>query len=460
MKKTIIIELLVIIISCIFTEVSAFEKIDVPDNILTYWLSVDEFKEMLDIEDDIDTFLNNKKKEEYIFEYNNLNSFIHIQKMNYDEFGNLILKTVQKVEPNSECQLMEHVSYNISELPFCRDSIQDMLAKNSINEKLEKYYIICTYPNYGYYYRFPRTMIWVKTENQVLILGLVFGDESNAEYHENLDYMPSLYMGLSYYDVPYGFKAYTFDEIRENFLPKEFDLSVNGEIQKRDKNILLIEDRGCLPILDITSQLGIETKYNKVSGELNLRYPNGNEKVMYLGIEKRYTPSELDVYDYVSLNGYDFISDGNLYITIHDCDKILKDIGYYTDVDIDNRLVNIKKIITVYLNNKQIEFDTVPITENNRILVPIRAIFEALGAEVNWNDETNTATATKDGVTVSVTIDSDIMFKNNEQVKLDASARLINDSRTFVPLRAVSEAFGCIVEWTEELQRVDILTVK
>ena len=129
-------------------------------------------------------------------------------------------------------------------------------------------------------------------------------------------------------------------------------------------------------------------------------------------------------------------------------------------------LVDLQKIkeplknnqITVYINNEQLNFDIYPITEKDRTLVPMRAIFEALGAEVEWENETQTATATKDGITVSVTIDSNKMQKNGEEIELDVPARLVEDSRTLVPLRAVSEAFGCQVEWDEELQRVDIYT--
>ena len=48
------------------------------------------------------------------------------------------------------------------------------------------------------------------------------------------------------------------------------------------------------------------------------------------------------------------------------------------------------------------------------------------------------------------------MLKNGEEIELDVPARLVEDSRTLVPLRAISEAFGCQIEWDEELQRVDI----
>ena len=114
--------------------------------------------------------------------------------------------------------------------------------------------------------------------------------------------------------------------------------------------------------------------------------------------------------------------------------------------------------ITVYLNNEKLTFEKYPITENDRTLVPMRTIFEVLEAEVAWDNDTNTATAIKDGATISITIDSDVMYKNGEAVQLDAPARLIDDGYTFVPLRAVSEALDCDVQWNEDLQRVDITT--
>ena len=88
----------------------------------------------------------------------------------------------------------------------------------------------------------------------------------------------------------------------------------------------------------------------------------------------------------------------------------------------------------------------------------MRAIFEALEAEVTWDNDTNTAIAVKDGTTISITIDSDVMYKNGEAIQLDAPARLIDDGYTFVPLRAVSVALDCDVQWDEDLHRVDITT--
>lgn len=109
--------------------------------------------------------------------------------------------------------------------------------------------------------------------------------------------------------------------------------------------------------------------------------------------------------------------------------------------------------ITVYVNGEQLLFDVNPITENDRTLVPMRFIFEALGAAVDWDNDTNTATAVKDDITIQITIDDTAMIKNETKVALDVPARLVED-RTLVPIRAVSEGLGAKVDWEEETKRV------
>lgn len=100
--------------------------------------------------------------------------------------------------------------------------------------------------------------------------------------------------------------------------------------------------------------------------------------------------------------------------------------------------------IKVYIKGKKITFDTPPTIENNRTLVPLRTIFEELGAVVEWGD--NTVTAKKGNTVITLTIGSNEMKVNEKVVRLEAVAQIKN-SRTFVPLRAVSEAFNNNVEW-------------
>ncbi len=117
--------------------------------------------------------------------------------------------------------------------------------------------------------------------------------------------------------------------------------------------------------------------------------------------------------------------------------------------------VSAENEITVTVNGSSVAFDQPPVIENDRTLVPLRAIFEALGAEVDWNDETRTVTAEKNDVKISLTIDNAYMKVGEENVKLDTPAKIIND-RTMVPVRAISEAFMCDVQWDGDTRQVII----
>lgn len=113
--------------------------------------------------------------------------------------------------------------------------------------------------------------------------------------------------------------------------------------------------------------------------------------------------------------------------------------------------------ITVYVNGERIHFDVDPVTENDRTLVPMRSIFEALGATVGWDETTSTATAVNGSDTLQIKIDSTVLMKNGREIILDVPARLIG-GRTLVPVRAVSEGLGAEVEWDAEGSRVLITT--
>lgn len=113
--------------------------------------------------------------------------------------------------------------------------------------------------------------------------------------------------------------------------------------------------------------------------------------------------------------------------------------------------------ITVTVNGTVIHFDQNPIIENDRTLVPVRFIFEALGATVDWEGSSETVTAYKDNSWVALQIGSYRMIQDGKTIWLDAAPRLLNN-RTLVPLRAVSEAFGAMVDWIGETQTVVITT--
>ena len=113
--------------------------------------------------------------------------------------------------------------------------------------------------------------------------------------------------------------------------------------------------------------------------------------------------------------------------------------------------------IQVALDGQKIQFDIPAQLINDRTMVPLRAIFEALGATVNWDSDTQTVTSTKDDTTVSLTIDSPAMIVNGKEVTLDAPACIV-DGRTLVPVRAVSEAFSIGVKWDDTTKTVLLST--
>ena len=109
--------------------------------------------------------------------------------------------------------------------------------------------------------------------------------------------------------------------------------------------------------------------------------------------------------------------------------------------------------ISVTANGKTVDFsaydNVMPYIENDRTLVPIRAIAESLSFTVDWAEETRTVTI-KDGITeITLVIDSDEAMVNGVSKQLDVPARITSD-RTFVPLRFVSENMGATVEWSED----------
>ena len=122
----------------------------------------------------------------------------------------------------------------------------------------------------------------------------------------------------------------------------------------------------------------------------------------------------------------------------------------------DTQIARAPGEVAVTLNGKVLVFpDQKPVIQSDRTLVPLRAIFEALGAEVDWDDEAKKVTSTKGDITISLIIGSDILYVNGAEVIIDVPAQIMND-RTMVPLRAIAESFKCNVDWDGETKTVII----
>lgn len=113
--------------------------------------------------------------------------------------------------------------------------------------------------------------------------------------------------------------------------------------------------------------------------------------------------------------------------------------------------------VTVNINGSPLQMDVPPTIIEGRTLVPLRAIFEALGAQVQWDAASQSITATKGNININLTIGSITATNNGTQITLDVPPQII-DGRTLVPARFVGEALGTQVQWDAANQAVDITT--
>ncbi|HEU4963194.1 MAG TPA: stalk domain-containing protein [Bacilli bacterium] len=111
--------------------------------------------------------------------------------------------------------------------------------------------------------------------------------------------------------------------------------------------------------------------------------------------------------------------------------------------------------VKVEIDDKAQTYDQPPVIMGGRTMVPMRAIFEALGATVTWDNATRTVTGTKGKTVVKLTIGSDSMNFNGQNYKIDSKAVIVN-SHTMVPVRFVAEAMGAIVKWDAKTYTVQI----
>ena len=112
-------------------------------------------------------------------------------------------------------------------------------------------------------------------------------------------------------------------------------------------------------------------------------------------------------------------------------------------------------VISILINGEKITPDSDPVMVNDRTLVPIRAVAEYLGYTVGWDEASQTVTMFNSNNTIKFTIDSTMAVKNGRTFTIDVPAQIIGE-RTYLPLRAVAEAMDAEVDWNGEINSVEI----
>lgn len=131
----------------------------------------------------------------------------------------------------------------------------------------------------------------------------------------------------------------------------------------------------------------------------------------------------------------------------------------YKDSNANKQFINtpMPELEGVYIRiNRQFLYsDVAPTVVNDRTLVPMRAIFEALGADVQWDEASATATATLGGREVTITENQTTTYVDGAPVEIDVPATIYQD-RFVVPIRFISESFGAQVSYDEFARTVYI----
>jgi len=103
--------------------------------------------------------------------------------------------------------------------------------------------------------------------------------------------------------------------------------------------------------------------------------------------------------------------------------------------------------IRVILDGVELEFDVAPQIVDERTMVPMRAIFTALGAEIDWDGDTQTIVAVCGDTEIVLQIGNYVMLVNYAEITLDVAPFVAAGDRTLVPARAVAEGLGADVQW-------------
>jgi len=113
--------------------------------------------------------------------------------------------------------------------------------------------------------------------------------------------------------------------------------------------------------------------------------------------------------------------------------------------------------IHVSIDGVAVEFeDQAPVIVDDRTFVPVRGVFEDLGFDVDWEQATQTAILTRSDFEIRISIGDDVFTTNGEEFLLDVPAQNIND-RTMLPIRAVVESVGYEVDWDAGTRTVLII---
>lgn len=252
-----------------------------------------------------------------------------------------------------------------------------------------------------------------------------------------------LYQSMWMYDLNSEKEQLLFEEAPEKTVAyggKLYYLEYRKDIECYD--LYLSELDGSAPRL-LANKI---CNFKIIDGEIYYAKHDGGQKldeaVFHMGKCSLNGENSVDISDRMYDAGCQVINKD--YVTVRYSDYI-EDVSY-----------NYSEAVKVKVNKELLKLERLPITENGRVLVPMRAIFERLGFDVEW-DGVKINVLNKNGVNVLSLWNgkNEMLINNSQHVALDVLPRIV-DGRTFVPVRAVSESIGADVQWDADTRTVII----
>ena len=140
--------------------------------------------------------------------------------------------------------------------------------------------------------------------------------------------------------------------------------------------------------------------------------------------------------------------------------KIIAKLGDKTSTlslyDENTKLIKMKiNDVNYSINGEGKKMDAKPFIKNDRTLVPLRFIVEAIGGEVNWDNDNRLVTVNSKGKTIELPIDSKTIKIDGKDVNIDQAA-IIKGDRTFVPIRFIAENLDMVVNYINDTREIEI----
>lgn len=117
--------------------------------------------------------------------------------------------------------------------------------------------------------------------------------------------------------------------------------------------------------------------------------------------------------------------------------------------------IEVIPVENILISKGNAKFDTPPVIKHGRTLIPVRAVTEAMGATVEWNEEEKIVTITKDDKIIEFNLAENKVYVDEVETTIDVPAEVMN-KRTMVPLRFIAEQLGLNVDWDEESNTIEI----